>query len=235
MHNIIHRPINRRKFAVYVRKLEKAGKLFRYKKFVFDLESMMSVNYACDPGLCLKVTDGHYHGSCCTDYSVDLSHGEKLALISLLEKSIHECAVKYPWLLTGKIFKRNRNKTHYLAHRPEGPCVFGKIEGNRILCIVDLLCAKLKLKRTMYKPSTCFSWPFELIDMENSEKEVFVTFINAVNAKYMSQDTACLKCVSGQHGAPAYISMKSEIEHYTGKKAYKAMLKAIGAKKPCCR
>ncbi len=205
--------------------------LFKYGKYVIDIESMTKVNFACSPDLCLKVKNGRYYGSCCTDYLVDVALSEQLALVKLLERSIDICAKKYPWLLKKKIFKKNKKGVYYLTHKENGACVFGKTRGNKIFCVVDLLCEELKLDRKKYKPSTCFSWPFELIDMENKEKETFVTFINAMNAKYMSQDTACLKCVSGRYGRPAYLSMKNEIIHYTGQKTYSAMLKFIKGQK----
>jgi len=77
MKTIIHDPINKRKLGIYIKKLEKEGKILEHGDLLFDKKSLLETRYTCDPRICLKVKNGVYHGSCCTDYSVDLSKEEE--------------------------------------------------------------------------------------------------------------------------------------------------------------
>ncbi len=224
MKTIIHDPVNKRKFKVYVNKLKKENKILEHGGFLFDTKALLDTGYTCDPRVCLKKKKGIYHGSCCTDYSVDLTKEEEKRIHKLLKIGKKECGEKYPWVLKEKLYERNRDGSHYLRHRKNNTCALSVIEGGVILCVLDLLAKKHKLKRTHYKPSTCFSWPFEC--MRHGDK-TFVTTINGHNSKYLSQGTAGLKCVSGKVGNAAHESLEEQIKHYTGDKAHKALLKGV--------
>lgn len=222
MKTIIHDPINKRKFRVYLNKLRREGKLFENGRFIFDVKSLLETRYVCNPAICLKEKKGVYHGSCCTDYSVDLTKEEEGRISKIISTGKEECLKKYPWVISEKLYERNRDGSHYLKHRKNNTCVLSVIKGGVILCVLDLLAKKYKLKRAVYKPSTCFSWPFDCMRLGD---KIFVTTINGNNAKYLSQGTSSLRCVCGKEGAAAHTALVEQIKHYTGRKAYKALMK----------
>lgn len=228
MKTIIHEPINKRKAGIYLRKLEKEGKIIRHGNLLFDAKSLLETRYKCDPRICLKVKKGIYHGSCCTDYSVDLVKEEENRIRELLEAGRKECMKKYPWVIGEKLYERNRDGSHYLRHRKDNTCVLSVVKDGVILCVLDLLSKKLGLGRAHYKPSTCFSWPFDCMSIGD---KTFVTTINGENSKYLSQGTSALRCVSGKEGGAAHIALAGQIRHYAGDKAHKTLLKKSGALK----
>ena len=222
MKTIIHPAINKKKLKTYINKLEKAGKIFEHKGLLFDTKALLETGYTCDPRICLKKKKDVYHGSCCTDYSVDLTKAEEKKIAEILKIGEKECLKNYPWVLKEKLYHNNKDKSHYLRHRKDNSYVLSVVKGGIILCVLDLLAKKHKLKRTDYKPSICFSWPF---DCMHHGKKTFVTTINGHNAKYLSQGTSGLRCVSGKEGSAAHESLTEQIKHYTGEKAHKELMK----------
>jgi hypothetical protein len=222
MKTIIHDPINKRKLGVYIKKLKKEGKIFEHGNLMFDKKSLLETRYTCDPRICLRVKNGVYHGSCCTDYSVDLTKEEENKITELLETGKKECLKKYPWVLTEKLYERNHDGSHYLRHRKNNTCALSVVKGGVILCVLDLLAKKFELNRALYKPSTCFSWPFDCMRLGD---KIFVTTINGKNSSYLSQGTSGLRCVSGLEGKAAHKALASQIKHYAGEKAHKMLLK----------
>ena len=222
MKTIIHPAINKRKLKVYINKLSKEGKLFEHEGLIFDTKALLETAYTCDPRICLKHKKGVYHGSCCTDFSVDLSKEEESRIHEILKIGGKEAAKNYPWVLKEKLYEKNRDGSHYLRHRKNNTCALSVVKGGIILCVLDLLAKKYKLKRTSYKPSTCFSWPFDCMHYGD---RTFVTTINGCNSKYLSQGTSGLRCVSGKEGPAAHVSLAEQITHYTGEKAHEELLK----------
>lgn len=221
MKSIIHPAINKRNVKAYVNKLKKEGKIFEHDNLLFDTKSLLDTTYKCDSKICLKIKKGVYYGSCCTDYSVDLKKAEEKKIAELLKIGEKICAKDYPWVLKERLYERNRDKSHYLRHRKDKSCVLGVVKDGVILCILDILAKKHKLKRTEYKPSVCFSWPFDCV---RHGKKILVTTINGHNAKYLSQNTAGLRCVSGKEGKAAHTALTEQLIHYTGEKAHKALI-----------
>jgi hypothetical protein len=228
MKSILHEAINKRNTQRYIRETEKNGGIMRSGKFIFDLQSLLGEKYECNPALCLKKKKSQYHGSCCTDYSVDLSKKEENAIRALLKKTRADCEKEFPWVLTEKVFVKNRDGSHYLEHRDKNnTCVLSVVRDGVILCVIDILVKKYGLKRTKYKPSTCFSWPFHCV---RTEGKILVSSINNINGPAFSQDTACLPCVSGKHGKSALESLKEQFSHYLSGAEYKALLKKSAPK-----
>lgn len=222
MRDIIHKPNNKRKLEAYIRILEKRGKLIRFGRYIFDAEALFETRYECDPARCLREASGRHFGSCCTDYSVDLEPYEKKRLEQIVRKGRKICAKKYPWILNERLFKKDKSGW-YINHRKNNTCAFSVIENGRILCVVDLLAKELKLERKHYKPTTCYSWPFDCLRTE--DKKIFVSVINKKNGKHLVQVTGALKCVSGSAGKPAAESLKEQLKSYLGKGIYRALMK----------
>ncbi len=225
MKTIIHKPNNKKKLNAYIRNLRKRGKLIEFGRYIFDTEALFEVRYECDPIHCLREVKGEHFGSCCTDYAVDLEPYEKKRLEEIVRKGKKICAEKYPWVLKEKLFKKQKSGS-FIKHRKNNTCAFSVIENGRILCVVDLLAKELKLDRKYYKPSTCYSWPFDCLRTE--DKRIFVSVINKNNGKYLVQATGDLKCVSGRVGKPAAESLKEQLKAYLGDGIYKALLKKRG-------
>lgn len=223
MKTIIHKPNNKKKLRAYIHSQRRRGKLIEFGKYIFDAESLFEVRYDCDPIHCLREVKGEHFGSCCTDYAVNLEEYEKKRLLSIIKKGKKICAEKYPWVLSEKLFRRDRNGP-FIKHRVNNTCAFSVVKEGRILCVVDLLVKEFKLSRKYYKPSICYSWPFDCVRTEDGRMYVYV--INKKNGKHLVQATGELKCVSGKMGRPASESLKEQLEAYLGKKVYEKLCKA---------
>lgn len=227
----------------YVEGLRERGMLLEIGNVDVDAEQLVARTFQCDIGYCLKCSgEGaakKYKGSCCTDLQVDLAGSELDRLRDLAERA--DAALDFgPRDPLGRVVRTILDDKHTeivedqavaLRHSKNGACALGVVEDGMLRCGINLLCRRLDLPLTEYKPAPCYVFPLHYARYRDDR--TILTVLSEETRHWIKQHptVAKLRCMSRpQPGAPvAYEFLRGEIEHLFGPEFYAELARAAEA------
>jgi hypothetical protein len=121
-----------------------------------DVDALLSLNHACDPGKC------RYSGSCCRVYEICTTRKEMSRAIGMMPD-----AARYATHLDedGELanpFEPTGDGLYAIEAQEDGACTFAFRKGNKLLCSIHAAALDLGLNPYRTKPSSCTLWPLAL-------------------------------------------------------------------------
>ncbi|MCC6142857.1 MAG: DUF3109 family protein [Candidatus Hydrogenedentes bacterium] len=121
-----------------------------------DLDALLSLNHACDPGKC------RYQGSCCRVYEICATRKEVSRAIGMMP-----AAARYARHLDedGELanpFEPTGDGLYAIESAEDGACAFAFRRSGKLLCSIHAAALDAGLNPYRTKPSSCTLWPLAL-------------------------------------------------------------------------